>query len=114
MAAVAYKVTVVVENPQGSRKNFALTASDVNAAYWLGQDGDANIIFSNVSGGTIVDVIYTTTGTDTSQVAIYKNSKDTGDRIINASNGPTVLSRQMQSTRVTFNAGDKFRFQQLT
>lgn len=114
MAAAAYKVSLTVENSKGQRKNFYLTASDVNAAYWLGPDGSSDIIISTKESGVIVDVLYSAAGTDTSNVSIFKNSFDTGLKFLNAANTGSILSRQSQSMRIPFAPGDKFRFLQNT
>jgi len=114
MAAVPYQVSITLAANGKPNKNMRVTASDVNAAYWVAADGSSEIVFSTVSAGYIADMIFVATGTDTTQVAVYKNSVDTGIRLVNAANGATVLGRQSQSLKLSFNPGDKFRFQQLT
>lgn len=112
MAAVPYTVSVSVATPSGQR-NLRLTASDVNAAFWLYPSGDSALPLSD-GQATILDVIYSAAGTDTSQVAIFANGVDTGFRIANAANLGTVVNRQMQTAKVSFAPGTIVKFQQLT
>jgi len=112
MAAAAYTVSLMVATPRGNRV-IRLTASDVNAAYWIFPSADTALPLSD-GQATIIDTIYSAAGTDTSQVAIFANGVDTGFRIVNAANVGTVVGRQMQTARVSFAPGTIVKFQQLT
>lgn len=112
--AAAYKVSMTLASNGKPNKNLYFTASDVNAAYWLAPDGSSDIFLSTTTGGIIADVLYTAAGTDTSTVSIFKNGFDTGLKFVNAANTGSILNRQSQSMKLSFQAGDKFRFVQNT
>lgn len=112
MVAAPYKVvlSVVVD---GQTKSIPLTASDVNAAYWLFPDGSNQNTLGN-GAAVIKDIIYTAAGTDTSNVDVYVNGFYTGYRIFNGANLGTVLNRQVQNTPIGVRPGATIRFIQNT
>jgi hypothetical protein len=113
MVAAAYKVSMTVRNAKGQVKPYFLTASDVNAEFWLHPSGGSELPLSALDC-VIEDVILSAAGTDTSQVGIFINGFDTGTRIINAANLGTVIQRQMASTRLRIPANAQVKFKQIT
>lgn len=113
MAAAPYTVALAVDTSAG-RRILRLTASDVNAAYWTYPSGDTALPLDGKGTAVIRDVIYSAAGTDTSQVAVFKNGVDTGIRFLNSANLGSVISRQIQGSPIAFAPGDVVKFQQLT
>jgi len=112
MAAAAYTVSLAVDTSEG-RRMLRLTASDVANAYWLYPSGASELPLDPKGPAVIRDIIYSAAGTDTTQVAIFKNGVDTGIRIANAANLGTVINRQVAVSPIAFKAGDNVKFQQL-
>jgi len=113
MAAAAYTVSMAVDTSSG-RRMLRLTASDVNAAFWLYPSGASELPLDPKGSAVIRDIIYSAAGTDTSQVAIFKNGVDTGIRLANEANLGTVINRQVAVSPIAFGLGDQVKFQQLT
>jgi DNA-binding transcriptional LysR family regulator len=112
MAAAAYTVSLAVDTSAG-RRLLRLTASDVAAAFWLYPSGASELPLDPKGSAVIRDIIYSAAGTDTTQVAVYKNGVDTGIRLSNAANLGTVINRQVQGSPIAFAPGDIVKFTQL-
>jgi hypothetical protein len=111
--AAAYKVAMKVVNAQGQTRSIPLTASDVNAAYWIFPSGGSELQLSSVPS-VIADVIYSAAGTDTSSVSVYINGIDSGIKLFNAANLGTVYDRQVKTCPIQIPAGALVRFIQNT
>ena len=116
MVAAAYKVSLVVAlgAMNGERKMIPLTASDVNAAFWLFPSGSSEMVLNGLKDTYIVDTIYSASGTDTSQVEIFVNGSSTGVKVLNATSLGTIVSRPFQQAPMRIPAGSLVRFTQLT
>lgn len=115
MAAAAFKANLIVRGSDGWRWSYPTTVSDVNAAYYVFPDGNNDVILpSNHGAITIIDLILSAAGTDTSQAKIYVNGVDSGQKVQNAANVGTVYNRQFMSAPLTVPAGARLRFEQAT
>lgn len=116
MAAAAYKVTLVAAlgSPRGPTKAISMTASDVNAAYWLFPSGGSELPLNGVSDVYIVDAILSAAGTDTSQSEFYINGTSTGFKLQNATSLATTIGRPLQSAPIRIPAGATLKVIQLT
>lgn len=116
MAAVPYVVNMTVQYQDGYRENIAMTASDVNAAFWLGQDGLSPIRISGAHGNCYVAdiIIGPGTGTDTRTATIRVNGKLISDVVLLAANGSTVINRQFRQNPLRLPAGCTCLFTQTT
>lgn len=114
MAAAAYKVTLIVAlgSPNGPRKVFPVTASDVAAAYWLFPSGSADQIFHGSMDTYIVDAIYSAAGTDTTNVNLYVGGMDTGTVIYNATSLATTITRPFNIAPFRVPGGQVFKARQ--
>lgn len=116
MAAAAYKVSLIAAkgSPQGPRKIFPITASDVNAEFWLFPSGSSEITLNGSEDVYIVDTIYSAAGTDTSQVEFYINGMAEGTKILNATSLATTVVRPFQNAPLRVPKGATFKAKQLT
>lgn len=116
MAAAAYKVTLVVAlgSPSGARKMIPLTASDVNAAFWLFPSGGSEMVLHGTQMTYIVDAILSAAGTDTSQTEVYVNGSSTGVKLLNATSLATTIGRPFALAPMQIPGGALIRFTQLT
>jgi len=116
MVAAPYKVTLVVAagNPAGPRKLFSLTASDVNAAFWLFPSGSSSSILSGDFDTYIVDAILSAAGTDTTQSEFYVGNVSTGFKLLNATSLATTIVRPLQNAPIRIPKGQTFGVTQLT
>jgi len=116
MAAAAYKVSLLVAkgSPNGPRKIFPLTASDVNAEYWLFPSGSSEVVLHGKEDVYIIDTIYSAAGTDTSQVEFYVGGVAEGTKIFNATSLATTIVRPLTQAPLKISAGSTFKAKQLT
>lgn len=116
MAAVPFVINTTVQYKDGYRDNIVLTATDVNAQFYLGQDGLAPIQLESGHGpAKIVDMnIGPATGTDTRTATIEVNGKRIPSVVLQAANGSTVVNRQFQLNPLYLPAGASLRFTQTT
>lgn len=110
MSAVPYKATMSVR-VDGQIKSFPMVGSDVAAAAWTFPDASTSNSLG-AGAAVITDIIYTTAGTDTSQVDVYVNGIFTGYTLQNGSNLPTAYSRQVQNAPIGIKAGAIVKFLQ--
>jgi hypothetical protein len=113
MAAVAYKVAMILQNRAGNRKTYALAGSDVNAAALTFDSGATEMSVSNEEV-RIVDMIYSAAGTDTSNSTIYINGQIQPFKILHGANIGTVYSRQFLSAPLRIPAGALIKIVQNT
>lgn len=99
MAAAPYKVTMIAAlgSPNGPRKIFSLTASDVAAANWLFANGIGPNTLNGSADVYIVDTILSAAGTDTTQSEFYINGVSTGFKLQNSTSLATTIVRPFQN-----------------
>lgn len=116
MAAAAYKVSMIAAkgSPNGPRRVFPLTASDVNAEYWLFPSGSSEVTLNGSEDVYIVDVILSAAGTDTSQSEFYVNGLAEGTKILNATSLATTITRPLQQAPLRVPKGATVKIKQLT
>lgn len=116
MAATPYKVTLIAAlgAPNGERKMIPLTASDVNAAFWLFPSGSSEMVLHGSKDAYIVDTILSAAGVDTSQVEIFLNGSSTGVKLLGATSIGTTVNRPFALAPMRVPAGSLVRFTQLT
>jgi len=115
MAAVAFVANLVLVYQDGFKESIACTVSDVTGAFYLGQDGLSPIRISGAHGNAaLVDLMLSTTGTDTRTATIRINGKAIPEIVLNGANGGTVVSRQFQQTPLRLPAGASLLFTQVT
>ena len=114
--ATAYVVNLVVQYQDGFRESIALTASDVNAEFWLGQDGLSPINISGAHGNAyIADAIISPTPASTRTCAIRINGKLSPEVVLLGANLATgVGGRQFVNTPLRLPAGANLLFTQTT
>lgn len=115
MAAAAFKGTLIFRGSNGQPKQYPVTISDVNAAFYIFPDGN-NVLNLPSNMGTVylVDLILSAAGTDTTTAGIYANGKDTGEAVQNSANLATNQSRQFNLAPIGFAPGAQIRFTQRT
>jgi len=116
MAATPYKISLVVAlgAQNGQRKMIPLTASDVNAAFWLFPSGSNEMVLHGSQDTYIVDTILSAAGVDTSQIEIFLNGSSTGTKLLGATSTGTVVSRPFQQAPMRVPSGSLVKFTQLT
>lgn len=116
MAAAAYKVSMLVAkgSPQGPKRIFPMTASDVNGEFWLFPSGSSEVTLNGSEDTYLVDVIYSSSGTDTSQVEFFVNGLSDGTKILNATSLATTIIRPLQTAPFRVPRGATFKIKQLT
>jgi hypothetical protein len=115
MAAAPYKGRVVLKNLRtGEIQSENVYGPDVNADYvqWYSM-GQQDWIRSKVKDAYITDVTLSAAGTDTSQIRIYVNGKDSGIRLIKAGLVATVNNR-IQDPIGPIQAGSIIMMEELT
>ena len=113
--ATAYVANIVVQYQDGATENIAVTASDVNAEFWLGQDGLSPIRISSAHGNAIIrDIIINPAPASTRTATIRVNSKLIPDVVLLGANIGTVVSRQMQAVPLRLPSGASLLFTQTT
>jgi len=114
--AAAYKVSLIAAkgSPQGPRRIFPLTASDVNAEYWLFPSGSSEVTLNGSEDVYIVDTILSAAGTDTTQVEFYINGIADGTKILNATSLATTIVRPFAQAPLRVPRGATFKAKQLT
>lgn len=107
MVAAAYKVTLVAAlgSPNGPRKQIAMTASDVNAAFWLYPSGASELALNGNTDVYIVDTILSASGTDTSNCSFFIGGQNTGVVLLNATSLATTIGRPFQNAPLRLPAG---------
>jgi len=116
MSAAPYKVSLIAAlgSPNGPRKVFSLTASDVNAAFWLHPSGASEITLHGTADVYLVDAILSAAGTDTSQAEFYVGGQSTGFKLQNATSTGSVVTRPLNMAPVKVPAGQALKVIQLT
>jgi len=116
MAAAAYKVSLIAAkgSPNGPRRIFPLTASDVNAEFWLFPSGSSEVTLNGSEDVYIVDTIYSAAGTDTTQVEFFINGVAEGTKILNATSLATTIVRPFAQSPLRVPRGATFKAKQLT
>lgn len=116
MAAAAFKISMIgaLGNPNGARKMFPLTASDVNAEFALFPSGSSEMVLNGSQDVYIVDMILSAAGTDTSQMDLYVNGMLEGTKILNATSIGTIVNRPFSLAPVRIPKGVSIKWKQLT
>jgi len=115
MVAAPFKAVLKFVNSRGQALQYACTVSDVNAAFYVFQDGQNQVTLPATMGTLfLTDVILSAAGTDTSQGVMYVNGRRIPERVMNAANVATNLSRQFMGAPVPIAGGANFRIEQLT
>lgn len=117
MVAAPYKITLIAAlgSPNGPRKAFSLTASDVNAAFWLFPSGSSEMQLHGSQDVFIVDTILSAAGTDTTQSEFYVGGMSTGFKLQNATSLYSANSgRPFQQAPLRIPAGLPLKVIQLT
>jgi len=116
MVAAPYKITLIAAlgSPNGPRKPYSMTASDVNAAFWLFPSGQSTNVLNGRNDVYIVDAILSASGTDTTQSEIYVGGVSTGFKLLNATSLATTINRPLQTAPIKVPAGQQLQITQLT
>lgn len=116
MTAAPYKVSLIaaVGSPNGPRKAFSLTASDVNAEFWLHPSGASEIPLHGSADVYVVDTILSAAGTDTTQSEMFIGGASTGFKLLNATSIGTIVNRPLALAPIRVPAGSSFKVKQLT
>ena len=116
MAAAAYKVSLIGAkgSPNGPRKIFPMTASDVNGEFWLFPSGSSEVTLNGSEDVYIVDAILSASGTDTTQTEFYINGLAEGTKILNATSLATTIVRPLSQAPLRVPKGATFKAKQLT
>lgn len=116
MAAAAYKVSLIAAlgSPNGPRRIFPLTASDVDGAFWLFPSGASEMVLHGTQDVYLVDAIYSAAGTDTSSVDFFLTGVNTGVKLLNATSLATTITRPLNIAPFRVPAGQMFKAKQNT
>lgn len=115
MAAAAFVAIVKFVGQDGATWNNRCTVSDVNAAYYIWQDGNNSITMpANHGIITVTDLILSAAGTDTSYDDVAVNGTLTGIQIQHAANLATNVSRQFFGSGFNLQPGANLRIIQRT
>jgi hypothetical protein len=115
MVAAPFKASMVVAkgSPNGPRKLFALTGSDVAAEYLLFPSGSSDVVLSGDSDVYIVDMVYSAAGTDTTNDQIFIGGTSDGTVLYRSTSLTTTVSRILQNAPVKVPKGQSIKFKQL-
>jgi hypothetical protein len=110
--ATAYKGTVLVRYGNGRSRTYKITASDVAAAAWVMEDASTILKVASTQGSVqIADIILTGAGgTDTTNIEIWVNGKQTGEIVLGGANTTATISRQIQGSPVMVEPGAQIQF----
>jgi len=116
VAAAAFTATLIAAagSPNGERKSFPLTLSDVNAEYAIFPSGGSEIVLNGKYDVWLTDIIIITGGTDTNFLEIFINGVSTGTKLNNDSSLNTTQIRPLMQAPVKVPAGSMVKFKQLT
>ncbi len=113
--ATAYVGNINVKYQDGSSENIAVTSSDVNGEFFLGQDGLSPIRISAAHGNAIIsDMVLAPAATSTRTLTVRVNSKLIPDVVVIGANQGTVIGRQFQQNPLRIPAGASLLFTQVT
>jgi hypothetical protein len=113
MAAAPFKATLAFKTRSGGAFSRYCTVSDVNAAYYVFQDGSSDIVMPN-EDCKLVDIMLSAAGTDTTTATIYINNAPSPNVVINSANLYSTTVRQLMTTPVYLPGGAKIRLAQVT
>ena len=113
MAAAAYKAVLTFRGSNGTIFRRNASCSDVVDAFFTFEDGSSELNLPSDQVYSLIDILLTGTGTDTSQTEIYKNQVYIGERVINAVNQGTTVGRQFQVAQISFSGNSKLKFKQI-
>ena len=113
--ATAYSVSLIVAkgSPNGPRKIFPITATDVVNAYWVFPSGSSDVTLNGASDVYIVDAIYSGAGADTTQVEFFINGMSDGTKLLNATSLATTIARPLALAPLKVSQGATFKVKQL-
>lgn len=116
MVATPYKISLIAAlgSPQGPRKMIPMTASDVNAAFWLFPSGANELALHGNQDVYIVDAILSAAGVDTTNVSFFVGGSDTGVVLNNATSLATTITRPLQLAPLRIPAGLALKVKQNT
>jgi len=116
MTAAAFKATMLVAlgSPNGPRKQFNLTGSDVASAFLLHPSGASEPVINGEADCYIVDMIYSAAGTDTLADEIYIGGQTTNYKIYRATSLVTTIDRYLKSAPIRVPRGLPILFKQVT
>lgn len=113
MAAAAFTEVIIFRGVNsGKTIQWALTVSDVAAAFALTPVGGSVIQIPYDEDYALQDIIVQTGGTDTNFQDIFVNGNKTSIRIANKANLNTSNFRQFQNANVGYKAGSQLQLQQ--
>ena len=116
MAAAAFKALLNFVGANGTPFSYFCTVSDVNAAYYVYPDAGTDVVLPTNYGPfvTLKDITLSAAGTDTSTASIFIGGKDTGEKIVNATNLASNLTRQFMMSNMRIAAGSRLKILQNT
>ena len=115
MVATPYVGVIILQYQDGFSEQYPFTASDVNAAFWLGPDGLSPIKASGAHGnGIIKDIILSAAGVDTRTATIRVNGRAVPEIVVLGANIGTQVLRQFQQSPIKYPAGASMLFTQTT
>lgn len=114
MAAVPFAGTLNFKGmSNGEGLQYRFTATDVNAAYWVFDDGNSFLQLPPTQKWVLIDCQIETGGTDTTNDTVYINQKP-AFTLSRKSNLTTAIGRAFQVMPAGFPAGAMVRFKQNT
>ena len=116
MTATAFKISLVASlgSPNGAKKIFPLTASDVNAEFLLFPSGASEIVLNGRNDVYVTDMILSASGVDTTQIEVFVNGMAEGTRLLGATSIATTVMRPFQQAPLRVPAGAMVKFKQLS
>lgn len=115
MVATPFKASMVVAlgSPNGPRKIFALSGSDVADEFLLFPSGSSDVVINGKNDVYIVDMIYSAAGVDTTNDQIFIGGVTDGTLIYRNTSLATTVSRILQTSPLKIPAGQSVKFKQL-
>ena len=116
MAAAKFNANLKFVGQDGFVISYPCTVSDVNAEFYIFPDGNSTVVLpSNHGVLSMIDLVLSAAGTDTTRADIYVNGKITGERVLNSANLGTNFSRQWTpATPLRIAPGASLRLTQVT
>ena len=116
MTATPFKISLVASlgGPNGAKKIFPMTVSDVNGEFCLFPSGASEIVLNGRADVYVTDMILSAAGIDTSQIEVYVNGMAEGTKLLGATSIATTVMRPFQQAPLRIPAGSMVKFKQLT
>lgn len=113
--ATPYTIECIYQRRDRSMGQLHLSASDVNAEFFLAPSGASDLVLDGKQDCKIVQMLYSNTPATTVKANIYINGQNTGITLVGAANAPTTVNPQVSFLKPIYvPAGSQLKFVQST